>query len=257
MTLQIHVLDALHINDNYVFLLHDDVERVTAVVDPCDAEVVLTALEERGWSLDYTLVTHHHWDHVGGNKALKRKTRCQVVGFAEDAARIPGIDIGLKEGEAFNVGEHQAHIIAVPGHVDGHIAYYFEDASALFCGDSLFALGCGRIFEGTPAQMHESLQKLAGLPDDTRVYCAHEYTLANSRFARAMEPNNEALEEYIRTAKAKRKNGEATIPTLMKDEKACNPFLRPHSDVIRQTLGTLNASDVEVFTEIRRRKDRF
>ena len=195
--LTIHIIDMLHVQDNYNFLVRDEATGKTAVIDPSEAKGVLDALAEKRWTLDYILNTHHHWDHTNGNVKLKRETGCQVGGYRADAARIPAIDVMIDEDEPFALGESHAHILTVPGHVDGHIAYYFAKDRALFCGDTLFAMGCGRLFEGTAAQMHQSLQKLAALPDDTRVFCAHEYTIPNGRFARSVEPDNARINEQI------------------------------------------------------------
>ncbi|MFN4165372.1 MAG: hydroxyacylglutathione hydrolase [Ferrovibrio sp.] len=245
------------LNDNYVYLAHDPATGTTGVVDPAVHEPVLAELRKRGWTLTHILNTHHHPDHVGGNMALKETTGCQIVGPRADADRIPGIDVALKDGETWRLGKEEARIFDVPGHTKGHIAFWFANSKALFCGDTLFALGCGRLFEGTPSQMWASLSKLGALPDDTRVYCAHEYTESNARFAVTVEPDNAALKtryEAIKTARAK---GQPTVPSLLGEEKATNPFLRPMSANLRATLGMNDADDVAVFAETRKRKDNF
>lgn len=243
--------------DNYIYLLHDAASNKTTVVDPADADPVKAELQRRGWGLDYILNTHHHNDHTGGNLALKRDYGCEIYGYGADATRIAGIDHRLKDGEQVRVGESQAQVLFVPGHTLGHIAYYFAQDKALFCGDTLFSLGCGRLFEGTPQQMHESLQKFAALPDDTRVYCAHEYTQSNGAFALTIEPHNPALCQRMGEVAALRAQGKPTVPSRLGQEKAANPFLRTDSPEIRQKLAMPHASAVEVFAEIRHRKDVF
>ncbi|QJD28794.1 hydroxyacylglutathione hydrolase [Methylococcus geothermalis] len=250
--LQIPVLE-----DNYVYLLHEPGSGATAAVDPAVAGPVLEALDARGWRLSHVLNTHHHGDHVGGNLELKAATGCVIVGAAGDRHRIPGIDVVLKDGEEFRIGSASARMLEVPGHTAGHIAFWFEDDAALFCGDTLFALGCGRLFEGSAEQMWRSLERLRALPPESRVFCAHEYTQANARFAATMEPGNAALRERMSRVEALRRDGLATVPSSLGDELATNPFLRPESPEIRQRLGLVQAPDVEVFAEIRRRKDVF
>ena len=224
--LAIHILNLLHVQDNYNFLLRDEATGLTAVVDPSEDKTVLTELNRRGWGLDYVLNTHHHWDHVNGNLKLKALTGCQVVGHAADAHRIPGIDRHLRVGERFALGESVADVLDVSGHTIGHIAYHFSADAALFCGDALFAMGCGRMFEGDAAMYFASLQRINALPDDTRIFCAHEYTIPNGRFAKHVEPDNTAIGDAIERAKARRRDDLPSIPTLLSDEKATNPFLR-------------------------------
>ena len=245
------------LNDNYVYLAHEPRAGVTGVVDPAVAEPVLERLEARGWTLDWILSTHHHADHTGGNLALKQATGCRIAGPKADAARIPGIDLGLAERDRFELGEAQAQVFETPGHTSGHISYWFADAKALFCADTLFSLGCGRVFEGTPAQMWSSLSKLAALPDDALVYCAHEYTQSNARFALSVDPDNPALQERAAEIDRQRAAGQPTVPTRLGAERAANPFLRAGDPAIRARLGMASASDVDVFAEIRRRKDSF
>ncbi len=253
--LQIHQIPCLQ--DNYGYLIQDPDTGVTASIDTPDPAAIEQALAERGWQLDYILNTHHHADHAGGNLALKAKTGCLIVGSRSDAARIPGIDILVGEGDEFALGSHRARIFATSGHTIGHICYVFDDDHAAFVGDTLFSMGCGRLFEGTPAQMWESLQKLMALPDDVRVYCAHEYTQSNGRFAVTMEPRNAALAARVAEVAALRAANQPTVPSTIGIEKATNPFLRPASPELRQTLDMATALDVDVLGETRRRKDRF
>ena len=252
--LEIEVLPAL--SDNYVYLLHEPESGASGVVDPAEAGPVLARLEELGRGLDWILSTHHHFDHTGGNLEVKAATGCRIVGPAADRDRIPGIDKVVAEGDRFELGGASAEVFDTPGHTSGHISFWFPDSAALFCADTLFALGCGRLFEGTPAQMWSSLQKLLPLPDEARVYCGHEYTLSNARFAVTVDPDNVALRDRAAEIERLRAAGEPTIPSLLGDEKATNPFLRPDDAGIRALLGMESASDAEVFGEIRARKDR-
>jgi len=244
------------LSDNYVYLLHD-AGGACAVVDPAESEPVLAALAQRGWTLDWILNTHHHWDHVGANLALKQVTGCRVIGFRSDARRIPGIDEMVAGGDIFRLGESPVRVIEVPGHTLGHVAYWFERDAALFCGDTLFALGCGRLFEGTAEQMWDSLCKLRLLPEQTRVCCAHEYTLKNARFALTIEPDYPPLLERVRRIEALRAEGKPTVPSRLGEEKATNPFLRADDPQIQIRLGMVGAPAVAVFAELRRRRDRF
>ncbi len=255
MTLEIEVLPAL--SDNYVYLLHEPETGHSGVVDPAEAAPVLARLGALGRRLSLVLATHHHQDHVGGIPELKERTGCRVVGPAADSHRIPGLDQGVREGERVALGNAEAVVIETPGHTSGHISYWFAAERALFCADTLFALGCGRLFEGSADQMWSSLRKLLELPDEARVYCGHEYTLANARFAVTIDPGNAALSERAETITRLRAAGLATNPTTLGEESATNPFVRPHDPAIRQRLGLAAASDVEVFAEIRRRKDTF
>lgn len=245
------------LNDNYVYLAREPQSGAVGVVDPAVHEPVLAELQRRNWVLTHILNTHHHPDHVGGNMALKQATGCKVIGPEADADRIPGLDIAVGDNEGINLGNETARVFDVPGHTKGHIAYWFADSQALFCGDTLFALGCGRLFEGTPAQMWSSLSKLRRLPDDTRVYCAHEYTESNARFAVTVEPGNDVLQRRYQHIRELRAQGKPTVPSTLGEEKATNPFLRPMSGDIRQQLNMMDADDVAVFAEVRKRKDSF
>lgn len=255
MALEIVQFPAL--SDNYNYLLHDTATGKTAVVDPSEAAPALAALEQRGWGLDVILCTHHHGDHVGGNPELQQRFGCAIHGFEPDAERIPGITHHVREGDTVALGESHARVLFVPGHTRGHIAYHFAHDKALFCGDTLFTMGCGRLFEGTPEQMQASLRELAQLPPDTRVYCGHEYTENNGRFALTLEPHNPHLRQRMAEVCAARERGEPTVPSMLVEELDTNPFLRTDSEEIRATLGLEQADAVEVFAEIRRRKDNF
>ncbi|MCD6034948.1 MAG: metallo-beta-lactamase family protein [Rickettsiales bacterium] len=254
--LTIHLLPARQ--DNYIFLLRDDSTGTTAAVDPADAAPVLEALHTYRYpKLDYILNTHHHGDHVGGNLALKEAMGCKIVGFAEDAHRIPGIDIKLTKGACWKLGMSEATMLFLPGHTLGHIAFYFKTEAALFCGDTLFSLGCGRLFEGTPEQMWESLSQLMALPPETRVFCAHEYTEANGRFALHVEPNNRDLQLRIKEVADLREKGIPTIPSTIGLECATNPFLRVNQPEIQKHLGVKGLPPSQIFGRLRKEKDHF
>ncbi|HCX66926.1 hydroxyacylglutathione hydrolase [Parvibaculum sp.] len=253
--LEIHQFSCL--NDNYGYLVHEPSSGATAAIDTPEVKPILAALEEKGWKLTHILNTHHHYDHAGGNAELKEKTGCIVIGPKGEKDKIPGIDRAVGEGDIVELGAAHARVIDVPGHTSGHIAYSFDEEHIAFVGDTLFALGCGRIFEGTPQQMWTSLGKLMELPDDTVVYCAHEYTQANARFALSVEPDNAALVARAREIDEKRARGEWTVPTTIGLEKKTNPFLRAASPDLRRTIGLDAANDVDVFAETRKRKDNF
>lgn len=211
--------------DNYIWLLMDD-SGTTAVIDPGDARGVELTLSRKNLKLDYILNTHHHWDHTGGNMALKRKYKCTIIGPSADAHRIPGMDEGVKEGDTVAVGNAMAQVIETPGHTTGHVCFHFEADKALFCGDTVFSMSTGRLFEGTPEMMWKSLGKIMPLPDDTQIYCAHEYTEENGRFCQTIEPGNPDLQTRMEEVRALRAAGKPTLPVPLAIEKKTNCLLR-------------------------------
>ena len=247
------------LNDNYAHLLHDPGSGATAVVDPGAAAPVLERLARTGWRLDRVLLTHHHGDHCGGVPELTARTGCAVVGAARDAQRVPGgLTDEVGEGDTLLLGGVGLVVLATPGHTDGHLSFWFPESQAVFCGDCLFSLGCGRLFEGSPAQMWASLAKLRDLPGDTRVYCGHEYTAANGRFARLVERDNPALLDRLAEVEALRGRGASTVPSTIAGERAANPFLRADQPSVARAVGLPpGAPPDRVLGELRRRKDVF
>lgn len=242
--------------DNYIYLIHDHESNETAVVDPALSEPILAILDEKGWGLNYIFNTHHHFDHVGGNLELKEATGCQIIGSKADQERIPGIDLCVIEGDQVHLGDNIGQVIEVPGHTRAHIAFWFEEAAALFCGDTLFSMGCGRLFEGSPKDMWSSMQKINQLPDHTLVYCAHEYTLANGRFALSIDHDNPALQKRMKEVEDLRAQDLPTVPSQLGLEKQTNPFLRANDKDLAKAVGLGDENPVQVFAEIRSRKDK-
>lgn len=217
------------LSDNYVWLVHEATSGETLVVDPAVAQPVLDAAQERGWTITQIWNTHWHPDHTGGNAEIKAATGCVITGPAAEAERISTLDVQVRGGDVMQLGDVRATVMDVPAHTAGHIAYHFETEHAAFVGDTLFAMGCGRLFEGTAAQMYDNMRKLEALGDDTAIYCAHEYTLSNARFAVTVEPDNVALQQRMSDVVAARERGEATVPTTIALERATNPFMRASS----------------------------
>jgi len=256
MTISVHQYPCL--TDNYGALVHDSATGATACVDAPEAAATLAALAERGWTLSDVLITHHHADHIQGVPELKAKfPNLKVWGPAKDAARIPFLDHPVREGDYARVGSLGAKVIETPGHTLGHIAYHFEEDDIAFCGDTLFSLGCGRVFETAYAVMWSSLVKLAALPGETVLYCGHEYTQANGRFALTIEPGNPILKARIEEVARLRAAGRPTLPTTIAAELAANPFLRVEEPAVQAAVGMEGAEPAAVFGELRARKDRF
>ena len=245
------------LNDNYIYIVVDKLTKKTACVDPAISKKVIDFLEKKNLVLDFILNTHHHFDHIGGNLELKKKYNCKIIGNRKDATRIPGIDILLSEGDKMSIGRTSFKVLEVSGHTEGHISFYFEKDSALFCGDTLFSLGCGRLFEGSPKQMVDSLNKIRSLPDKTKIYCAHEYTEANSRFAEYLSPKDKLLSKKIKEIKQKRLNSIPTVPSLLIDEKNFNPFLKYDDKKFVESIGLEFKTHEKNFGTIRRMKDDF
>ena len=252
--LDIHQFACL--KDNYGVLIRDSEQGAVASIDAPDAASVKRALDDKGWRLTHIFSTHHHADHTSGNLALKAETGCTIIGPSAEAARIPGIDRGVKNGDRIAFGSHEVQVLDTPGHTIGHVTYWIPEAGVAFVGDTLFAMGCGRVLEGSAEMMWASLQKIAGLPLETDLYCGHEYTLANAQFALTIEPENAALRQRAGEVEALRAAGKPTLPTRLALELETNVFLRPHIAAIRRRLGMSAAADWRVFAEIRDRKNR-
>lgn len=251
MSLEIEIVPCL--SDNYAYLVKSGSQ--CAVVDPSEAAPVRAALARKGWKLTHILNTHHHLDHCGGNLDLKRETGAVIVGPGKDAARIPGLDVGVDEKRGWEFDGRKVQVLEVPAHTRGAITFVIDGNA--FTGDTLFLMGCGRLFEGDPQMMWTSLSKLMTLPDETRIYCGHEYTESNGRFALTLEPGNQALQGRMAQVAATRAKGQPTVPATMGLEKQTNPFLRPDQPEIRKSLGMEKAYTVAAFGEIRERKNRF
>ncbi|MEM5467534.1 hydroxyacylglutathione hydrolase [Celeribacter marinus] len=253
----LEIVTVAALSDNYDFLVHDPATGRTAVVDVAEAEPILDALDYHGWTLNEIWLTHHHWDHVDGVADLVKETGATVLGAKPDQHRLPPLSTVVEAGGTFTFGAHTVEVIAADGHTIGHVAFYIPDAKALFSGDSLMALGCGRLLEGTPAQMWETMLRLKALPPETLVYSGHEYTAGNAKFALTIETNNSALQERAQAIEAALVAGQFTVPSSLALEIATNPFLRADLDGVKDALGMNGSSNVDVFTQIRARKDKF
>ncbi|SLN23327.1 hydroxyacylglutathione hydrolase [Ruegeria meonggei] len=255
MPLEIVTIPCL--SDNYAFLAHDAVSGNTALIDAPESGPILAELVRLGWTLSHVLLTHHHWDHVDGLAGILEKHPATVIGAAADAHRLPPLDQRVVEGDVFEIAGEPVQVLDVSGHTIGHIAFYMPQSAAVFTADSLMALGCGRLFEGTAPQMWASLSKLAALPDETIVYSGHEYTQSNAKFAVTVDPDNAALQQRVADIDRARAAGEPTVPSTLALEKATNPFLRAADSAIQVQLGMTDSDPASVFAEVRTRKDRF
>ena len=245
------------LNDNYSYLIEDDQTNTIAIIDPSEFGPCDEKINQKYKKLDFILITHHHADHVGGNTELKKKYGSKILGFEKDKDRIPAIDILLKDDQEFRFGNLNFKTLFIPGHTSGHIAFYFEKEKVIFTGDTLFSLGCGRIFEGTYEQMFFSLNKIKSLPKDTKIYCGHEYTKSNLEFCLKFNSNNNYLKDKQKMIEAKIKDKKPTIPSTLKDEIRTNIFLRYDDPDIKDALNLKNASDLQIFTKLRDLKDNF
>ena len=245
------------LSDNYAFLAHDLETKATLLVDAPEPDPILVKLREKNWDLTHILITHHHWDHVDGLSKLLEYYSPQIIGSSSDISRLPPLHLSVAENEKIKIGNKVGKVFEVSGHTIGHIAVYFEESNLLFTGDSLMALGCGRLFEGTAGQMWQSLQKLSNLPDETVVCSGHEYTETNANFALTIDPNNQDLIRRCEYIKALRSDGIPTVPSNLGEERKTNPFLRPWSKNIRNKLDMIDATDDEVFAKIRALKDAY
>ena len=245
------------LNDNYSYLIQDSLSGKVAIIDPSEFGPCDDIINQRYKKLDFILNTHHHFDHVGGNKELKKKYASKILGFENDKDRIPEIDILLKENQEFKVGNLNFNTLFIPGHTSGHVAFYLKKEKIVFTGDTLFSLGCGKVFEGTYQQMFDSLKKIKNLPADTRIYCGHEYTKNNLVFCFKFNPGNNYLKEKEKTINKMIKEGKPTIPSTIKDEIQTNIFLRYDDPDVKNTLNLKKASDLEIFTKLRDLKDNF
>ena len=244
-------------SDNFCVLVHDEATGETALIDAPEEAAILAAIERTGWTPTVILTTHHHADHVEANLALKERFGLKIVGPEAEKDKIPGIDVTVKEGSPLTFAGQPVRVIETPGHTAGHVCYYLPQSNLIFTADTLFALGCGRLFERPAPVMYESLKKLVALPPETVVYCGHEYTLSNAKFAVTVDPDNAALKARAKKIEALREENRPTLPTTIGEELATNPFLRWDDKGIRRTLGMENATDAEVFAEVRKRKDNF
>ena len=244
-------------SDNFGLLLHDPVAGLCASIDTPDGETIWHELEIRGWQLTHIFNTHHHYDHVPGNEMLKERTGCTIVGSKKDAQRIPGIDQLLEDGDIYEFGANTITMLETPGHTLGSVCYFVEPDNILFTGDTLFSMGCGRLFEGSAELMWQSMQKICALPDDAQIYCGHEYTLQNAEFALDVEPNNQALQQRAREVRELRRAHKDTLPVSLATEKATNPFLRSNSREIQKKFGLEGQAELKTFAATRELKNQY
>lgn len=254
---QCQVVAVACLKDNYAYLVHDRASGTTLLVDAPEALPIVTELKARDWSLDAILITHHHSDHIGAIEAIAGRDHPRIVGSIADRHRLPALDDALAEGDRLRIGPFEVTAMLTPGHTSGHLCYHFPAEKLVFTADTLFSLGCGRLFEGRPADMWMSLMRLKALPAETAVYPGHEYTQANGRFAVTIDPDNASLGDRLAEVERLRADGRPTVPTTIALERATNPFLRADDPALAQRLGLAGRPPVEVFAEMRRRKDRF
>ena len=253
--LEISIIKCL--KDNYSYLIKDKKTNLIGVIDPSEFKAVEKEIDKNYKKLDFILNTHHHFDHVGGNIELKKYFNSKIIGFENDKKRIPGIDLALKDNQLFKFGSLELKLMHIPGHTIGHVCFYFKKEKIIFTGDTLFSLGCGRIFEGSYEQMYNSLNKIKNLSKDTKIYCGHEYTLKNSEFCKKIDPKNPNLDKKILEIKSKIKKNLPTVPSILKDELNCNVFLRCDDEDIKSSLNKKGSNSIEIFSKLRDLKDNF
>ncbi len=253
--MKVQIINCL--TDNYSYIIYDEKTLLSVIIDPSEADPLINEVEKKNLDLKYILNTHHHYDHVGGNHKLKKKYNCKIVGFEGDKKRIPEIDITLTENQMWKNELFECKILHIPGHTSGHICVYIKEINALFTGDTLFSLGCGKIFEGTYNEMYNSLNKLKKFPKNTNIYCGHEYTKKNSDFCLSIDAQNTKLTNKIKEIEKKIQSGNPTIPTTLKDELECNIFLRTDNLEIQKQIGINSRDPLETFTKLRDLKDNF
>jgi len=245
------------LNDNYAYIINDQKTGIVSVVDPSDSKPIIQYLKNNKLNLNFIFNTHHHFDHVGGNIELKKYFNSKIIGFEKDRKRIPGIDLTLKDNQLFKFGSLELKLMHIPGHTIGHVCFYFKKENIIFTGDTLFSLGCGRIFEGSYEQMYSSLNKIKNLSKDTKIYCGHEYTLKNSEFCKKIDPKNTNLDKKILEIKSKIQKNLPTVPSILKDELNCNVFLRCDDEDIKSSLNKKGSNSIEIFSKLRDLKDNF
>ncbi len=245
------------LNDNYAYIINDQKTRTVSVVDPSDSKPIIQYLKKNKLNLNFIFNTHHHFDHIGGNIELKKYFNSKIIGFEKDKKRIPGIDITLEDNQLFKFGSLELKLMHIPGHTIGHVCFYFKKEKVIFTGDTLFSLGCGRIFEGSYEQMYDSLNKIKNLSKDTKIYCGHEYTLKNSQFCKKIDPKNANLDKKILEIKSKIQKNLPTVPSTLEDELNCNVFLRCDDEDIKSSLNKKGSNSIEIFSKLRDLKDNF